>query len=221
MGRVNNRCCPATSWIISVALLVLWKSSPPYSRFACWRNGSRRRRSCSGCSVHEIAGTPQRSSLSLLKSRRHKFLEAGIVPQWVPFPAKLQIVHGHAVIHTVDRAGRAKQSLDQWDGKIVFAEARIDERQITIHDRAVVGVFRFGLQLHRPPALANGIFFSTHEGITQSKVCMPLSAICSFHHRALKGLASSLETFASEHQVATRGACQARQKTFRSRATVK
>ncbi len=164
------------------------------------------------------APAPLRAAAIAVLVCGNEFLKGGIGTQWVPFPAKLQIVHGDAVVHAVDRAGRAKQPLDQRDRELVLADPRVDERETTIHDRAVVGVFRFRLQLDRPPAFSNGIFFSAHEGITQSEVRMPLGVMRGFFHRALKDLASGLEISLGQLRVAQRDGRAAGQEAFRGQS---
>ena len=57
-----------------------------------------------------------------------------------------------------------------------LSHARVNEREITIHDRAIESVFRFGFKFGRAPALGDRIVFAAHKSIKQSQIRTPLRA---------------------------------------------
>ena len=88
----------------------------------------------------------------------------------IPFPAIFQVVERDAVVDAVDRARRFEQLLEQRNRLIVFAGLGIDHREVTKHDRAVDGVFRDRLQLHRAASFADRIFLAPEEGADKAEV---------------------------------------------------
>ena len=121
-----------------------------------------------------------------------QLLKPRLGSQRIPFPPILQIVDRDAVVDAVHCAWRMKQPLYQRNRQAVLADTRVDERETTIHNCPVQGVFRFRFQFDCATALPNCFFLSPHKRIAQSKVRVSVGIVRRFYHGFFKLLVMHL-----------------------------
>src|SRR4029453_11037750 len=106
-----------------------------------------------------MRGTPGSSADKSLRRLFEEFLKARSSSNRVPFPAMFQVVNGDAVINAVHCARGFEKPLNQRNCEILFSDTCINQREITVHERAIDGVFRFWFEFDRAFSLANRVVF--------------------------------------------------------------
>ena len=95
------------------------------------------------------------------------FLETRIATERVPLPAQTQLCQRDVCreISPVDRAGCGKETLDQRDRLVGFADKRIYEGQIGLPNGTVKRILAFRIEPNGSTTFSDGILLSVYVGV--------------------------------------------------------